>query len=442
MVDLALTGLPLTGTFCDFACGSGHFLVAEAERRQAAGQPPAVVAQALFGRDLDAQAVATCRARLVALLGAPAVFEAHIEVGDGLAPFGRTFDVVAGNPPYRGGRLAELSDHLRDQIPTAAYQLDPYLLFLDRALRLLAPGGRAVLVTPETWLTNRHAGALRAFLLGRNTLERLVRLPATTFPAVVETCLAWFQAGGITAPQVPVFDEETRRIATLLFDAAAPDASVSMARDPAVARLLATSRGWTTTLAEVAEVTRGVNPYHHSLHAPEEIAARIHHADQCLGPEWRPELRGRHLAPYQVAWAGDTFIRYGPGLKEPRHPRFFEGPRLLVRKILGTTVHAAYTEAPFVCDQSVYIVRPRPGQPWDLHTLLGCLNSRLMADLLRARHGPHQHLFPQLKVADLKEFPLPEADPAGPQARAVATLARVGTGGESLEEAVRALYGA
>jgi len=422
VVAAALAHLPLEGTLCDFACGSGHFLVAEARRRLAAGRAVEAVAAALFGRDLDAEAVALCRARLVEVLG-PAhaeVIAAQVQVGDGLAPFPQRFDAVAANPPYRAGRLAGLDPALRLHIPTAAYQLDPYALFLDRALRLLVPGGRAALVLPDTWLFNHHSGALRAFVLGSHDLQRLVRLPASAFAAGVEATLALFTAGRPTATHLPVVHFDGTSAGTLLVgaDRAAP---LALAADERVMALLAAARHWSTPLTAVAEVTRGVNPYHHTLHRPEDIAARIHHAAQPLGPAWRAELRGRHLpGPYQLTWEGDTFIHYGPHLKEPRPPRYFEGPRLLVRKILGATLHAAFTDAPFVCDQSIYIVRLRPGARWPLAAVLGCLNSRLLADLVRARHPTRTALFPQLKVLDLKQFPLPPVAPDHPAVRALA----------------------
>lgn len=463
------------GTLCDPACGAGHFLVAAASRRRAAGEPPAAIAAALYGLDLDPVAVALARSRLWAALGAdPAlrpVIADHIRVGDALlgpAPGQQPgadgfdwaaawpasarpgFDAIAGNPPYRAGRHAELPRAaLLARVPTAEYQLDPYLLFLDRALRLLRPGGRAALVMPATWLSNHRAGALRAFALGANRLERLAELPADAFDAGVEATLAVLSRGGSTPAEVPVVDLAGRPTGQLLLNINDFAAPAALARRPEAAAILRRSAAWTRPLGAVAEVARGVNPYHRSTHRPDQIAARVHHAASPQGPDWRPELRGRHLAPWHLTWAEDAFIHYGPWLKEPRDPRLFRGPRVLVRKIVGATLHAAVTDAPFVCDQSVYIVKPAPGV--DPYTLLGCLHSRLMAELLRTRHVVHGALFPQLKVGELRAAPLPPVALDDPRAVEVGRLARIAqvraTAGEDvapladqIEALVEALY--
>ncbi|MEZ4470908.1 MAG: N-6 DNA methylase [bacterium] len=468
----ALDALP-PGTLCDPACGTGHFLVAAARRRLDAGQDPAAVAASLHGLDLDPLAIALARSRLWAALGAdPALRDVvadQVRVGDALlgpapgqapGPDGFDwaatwpvsarpgFDAIAGNPPFRAGRHADLPRAaLFARVPTAEYQLDPYLLFLDRALRLLAPGGRAALVVPGTWLANHRARALRLFVLGQHRLRRVIELPAAAFDAGVEATIAVIERDGPTPATAPVTDVAGRRIGELLFDLDDFGAPAALARRPSDAALL--RRRFTRTVGDAAEVVRGVNPYHKSTHTPAQIADRIHHARAPAGPAWRAELRGRHLAPWHIAWPADAYIHYGPWLKEPRDPRFFEGPRVVVRKILGATLIAAVTEAPFVCDQSVYIVRPRAG--WDPYLLLACLHSRLVAALLRTRHQAHGALFPQLKVAELRGAPLPPVEPDDPRAGVVAALAReaqkvaeaggaVGPVADRIEVLVEALY--
>ena len=323
------------------------------------------------------------------------------------------YDLVVGNPPYRAGRFAQLDPVYRDAFRVAEYQLDPYPLFLELALHCAAPGGRVAMVVPNAWLSNLRCAKLRAHLLGTHGLERLVELPEDTFDAGVETVVARLRRDGETPAEVPVADERGVTRGALLVDRADPSAPAPIVRDPATAALLVASRGWRLTLGDVAEVTRGVNPYHHTTHTGAEISARVHHADHEAGPDFVPELRGRDLGAYKLWWRGDHWIRYGPWLKEPRDPRYFDGPRLVVRKILGETLCAAFLDTPLCCDQSVYIARLRPGQPWPPGALLAVCNSRVVATLLRARHQEHDRLFPQLKVAELRGLPLPPVEPSG-----------------------------
>ncbi|MCA9541579.1 MAG: hypothetical protein KC620_21925, partial [Myxococcales bacterium] len=235
------------------------------------------------------------------------------------------------------------------------------------------------------------------------------------------------------------------------FDADAPQAPLPLARSVWAREILRRAPTWPRTLGEVAEVTRGVNPYHHTTHTADQIAARVHHAAAPAGPDWVPEVRGRDLPEaFVLTERADRWLQYGPWLKEPRDPRFFRGPRLLVRKIFGPTLCAVFLDRPLHCDQSVYIARLRDGQPYDPFALLACVASRVIAALLKARHQEHDALFPQLKVAELRAVPLPPVPPGDPHLARAAEAARAlqaGTADDraatraALEAAIAAAYG-
>lgn len=423
----------------DPACGGGRFLLGAL-----AAQPRA----RLDGLDVDAHAASVCRAAL--WIAADGQAPARIQVADPLAdralggsglPPGR-FQRVVGNPPYRAARRGPLlqgdPQGYRQHFQTAEYQLDPYVLFLELGLQALAPGGELAMVVPGAWAANHHTGKLRSLVVGQYRLAEWIELPLDTFAAGVETVLMRVVHDGRTGRRVPVRSLRGVPRGALLPDPERPRAPLALARTPEDEALLAHSRGWATTLGDVAEITRGVNPYHHSTHSPAEIEAKVHHAAVPRTPAWEPELRGRDLAgPYRLWPGGEHWIRYGPWLKEPRDPRFHEGPRLLVRKVLGPTLCAVFLARRYVCDQSLYVVKPRPGQPWPLGALLACLNSSLLARLLRARHQADDEVFPQLKVAELRTLPLPPVAPTDPAVQALhqaalATLLLEGVHGAAL----------
>lgn len=76
------------------------------------------------------------------------------------------YDFIVGNPPYVPitGLSTEERTRYRSMFATAQGRLDLYLLFFERALRLLKPTGRLVLITPEKYLYVQSAGKLRNFL--------------------------------------------------------------------------------------------------------------------------------------------------------------------------------------------------------------------------------------------------------------------------------------
>ncbi len=489
VLDGALAGVDASTLVCDPACGAGAFLAAAARRLRGGGaDPAALVAGAVCGVDLDPTAVFLARLSLWRAAGRPVATErlvSAVQLGDALGAAARTlfdapgfhwpaafpaaftaergppgpagwrggFDVVVGNPPYRAGRRAGLdAAAARARFASAEYQVDPYVLFLERGLDLLRAGGRLGFVVPNSWLSNHRAGRLRAHLLRHACLTAVVEVPADTFAASVETIVVHAIAGRPTTADVPVTTLDGAPAGRLLVDPERPAAPLPLARDDAAAALVRAAARWTATLGDVCEVTRGINPYHRLTHTPEQIAARVHHAEAARGPDWRPELRGRDLrGPLHLRWGGRRFVHYGPWLKEPRKPRFFEGPRVLVRKVLGQRLHAAFVTEPWLCDQSVYVARLRPACPWPGADLAGLLSSTLMASLVRARHQEDDLIFPQLKVRELRALPLPPVAPDDPRVRALAervlALQRAPDGPDAadlaaLDAQVAALYGA
>lgn len=96
------------------------------------------------------------------------------------------FDFVVGNPPYVS--ITDLSSAertlYRQGFTTAHGRFDLYILFFERALRLLNAGGKLVFITPEKYLYVETASPLRE-LISRHRLEELDFVDEDTFPGLV-----------------------------------------------------------------------------------------------------------------------------------------------------------------------------------------------------------------------------------------------------------------
>ena len=205
---------PGTRTLLDPACGAGAFLVGAAARAPDA---------ALFGVDLDAGAVAWCRARLRAagpegpsapgfrlaagdaLIGAlpddpPAVMqiaracaaEARVrplDWSDAFPEAARGFDAVVGNPPFEvmlgksaHGAAARPARMAYRRFARACYRLQRgevnlFRMFLERAWRLTAPGGRMALLVPTSVLGDKASVAIRENVLAEGRDIAVTRFP-------------------------------------------------------------------------------------------------------------------------------------------------------------------------------------------------------------------------------------------------------------------------
>jgi adenine-specific DNA-methyltransferase len=94
-----------------------------------------------------------------------------------------TFDYIVGNPPYVA--IEELSQdelsYYRENFETARGRIDLYLLFWERALKILRPSGRTVFITPEKFIYVETARPLR-LLMSRFHIAEFLYAPEDTFP--------------------------------------------------------------------------------------------------------------------------------------------------------------------------------------------------------------------------------------------------------------------
>jgi SAM-dependent methyltransferase len=178
----------------DPACGDGRFLLAA---RRAFG-----ASVRLVGIDVDERAVAAARAALpdAAILHADAL---HGDLGDlddlgELADHG--FDVVIGNPPYLNQLSAATSRGGRSRHGGGPYA-DTAAEFLALAATLAAPAhGTIALVLPQSILTTRDVGPIRAEVARRGAISHTWWSTSSMFDAHVHVCALVLTLGVAQGP--------------------------------------------------------------------------------------------------------------------------------------------------------------------------------------------------------------------------------------------------
>jgi hypothetical protein len=99
------------------------------------------------------------------------------------------YDFVVGNPPYlsfglRGlGRLAsDYADSLRAMYKESAeYKLSYYVLFMQRGIEMLTPGGKLGFIVPDSFLLGRYFSKIRRYILETTAIEILAHITAPVF---------------------------------------------------------------------------------------------------------------------------------------------------------------------------------------------------------------------------------------------------------------------
>jgi type I restriction-modification system DNA methylase subunit len=211
----------------DMACGSGSFLIEAFDTidRYLAGQSGhafgdqegvqdqmrrmQILTQCIYGVDKDRQAVEVARLNLLlrALHSRDKLpLLTNIYHGDSLQDdtwqyFSEPmkdggFDIIIGNPPYvRQETLGpEFKSYAQQHFSTYAGTADLYIYFIEKAHRLLKPGGYFGMIVSNKWMRSNYGKALRQFLMHNSQLLEIVdfgELPvfetSATFPAIIIT---------------------------------------------------------------------------------------------------------------------------------------------------------------------------------------------------------------------------------------------------------------
>ena len=214
----------------DPACGAGGFLASVVRFWRRAGHNSESVAEAsrqLFGIEKDSYLARLARLHVSMLTrGHPSVvcgdslsFRSVDESLEGQMPFERQYDVVLTNPPFGTKIVAATPDVLETFLlgrrwrydkadarwkPTQALRnrVPPQVLFVERCLSLLRPGGRLGVVLPESLLSNKTYRFVVEYLLTESTVSAVVGMPEALFKTSgkggthTKTCLVVAVKGG------------------------------------------------------------------------------------------------------------------------------------------------------------------------------------------------------------------------------------------------------
>ena len=106
----------------------------------------------------------------------------------------------------------------RTRYRAATGRFDLYMLFFERALEILEPGGRLVFITPEKFTYVDSASSLRAMLSAWD-VRKLEFLPEDSFGDLV------------TYPLITVLEKQADRQATLILDRKRTERAVRLPRN-------------------------------------------------------------------------------------------------------------------------------------------------------------------------------------------------------------------
>jgi len=399
---------------CDPTAGGGAFLLAAGRALERSGvDRHTVVADLLWGADIDPVAAATCRTALALWAGRP-VPEGRVVEADTLAgppPWPGHFDVVVGNPPFLTplARATAPDDDRRARLRARfgdAYgpYVDAAALFLLVGLEVLAPRGRMVLVQPLSFLAARDAGPVRARLMTEAPLTGLWVAVDQVFGASVEVCAPVVERGSSSATVALYRGREVVRVG--VSPSPTPDRLAPMAAPLVGIPAVVEPAG--RVLGDQADVVAGFRDEYYAIAAATTeggAGPRVVTVGR-IGP-LRLDPDGRPVRVRRRDYTDPRLDIERLERDDPKVARWLE--RLLVPKILVATQTAvleavADPDGTLVPITPVLAVVPPPDKVW---TIAGLLTAPTMSALAAARtlgSGRH-HRVVKLAAREVRQLP-------------------------------------
>ncbi len=341
------------------------------------------------------------------------------------------FDVIVGNPPYvRAERMAKderVYWQKSDQFDVIYGRFDIFIMFVERAVKLLRQGGRLGFIVPDALLSQNYAMRLRQFLLKSTAIECIVDLSDFRVfqEATVSTCIIVVrkeadskrrQDNDILVLRPDDLDEPMDNSQGYVIPQAAfettPNNMYRLGLRRANLDIMHKVEQASLRLGELCYAVIGAVPHHPDTGRSKDALIHSHKLDS----RCQKYIEGKEIDRYLLTWRG-RYLSYQPEeMHRPKFPELFERPKLIVRNISGVEgLMAVYDEQGFFTNDTVSLCVkweklegvkarlnvkrpevPEHAERYDLRYLLGVLNGRLANFCFWIMMGGGLHVYPSL----------------------------------------------
>jgi len=342
------------------------------------------------------------------------------------------FDVVIGNPPYIFARekISEQDkEYYQKAYASSEYQVNTFILFIERALRLINNNGFLGMIVPNTLLMMSSISRLRELILKTGSVKDVVMLFGFSFEGVnVETVIIVIQKGKKTedvSAKVFKMDKETQTILdkeAFIVDGRdwikSPTYEFNVSRnkiDETILRKIENHE----SLEPKYVVKAGLQAYGLGKGTPpqtqDDMKNRIYDFSTKIDDTTYPYLDGVNIGRY-IVYKHSYYLKYGSNLAEPRTFDLYTRPRILIREIPArypNCLIGVYLEKVYLNNRSIINVLSPDDDINKLKALTGILNSKLISYyFMKSTPKAARSMFPKLILQDLRRFPIPNMDDA------------------------------
>ena len=297
------------------------------------------------------------------------------------------FDAIVGNPPYGASLGEKAAGYLLNKYSFQEYQLDTYLLFVERALALLKTSGRLGYIIPNTWLLNLQSPKIRRHLFSNTKIDNIVHYKRPVFSqATVDTetvVISNMHPDDLHQVQITVIAKSGDEISYPALQKrwrSGEGKPVNIFVRPEMETLI-DKLNLLPKLNDLCLITQGCKPFQVGKGRPPQTRKIVDEkpfvADTPRDSSFHPLLRGSLIQKYLITWNNDYWISFGDWLAEPRYSANYDAPAKIVIRQTGDSLVATVDVQQFIVRDNLYTIVPK-SESIDLILVLGLLNSKLL----------------------------------------------------------------
>ncbi|MBT3168461.1 MAG: N-6 DNA methylase [Candidatus Cloacimonetes bacterium] len=334
------------------------------------------------------------------------------------------FDVVIGNPPYvfaRENIKENEKKHYSKIYNSAIYQINTYLLFMEKSIKLLKHKGSFGLIVPNAWLMVYSGKGIREYLLNNCNLNQIINLEGYSFENVnVETIVILAQKEKDSKKKFDVFLSKDKEFVFshkshqldfsknegYEFKVFSDDISLLLTK-----KIIKNS----VMLDSIVQIKAGLQAYEKGKGNPKQTAEDVRNRPYDFNFKFDEStfkyLDGKNVNRYFVHWSG-LYLKYGEHLAAPRTFNLFNGKKIIIREITGKypkSVIATFNEDIYLYNRSNIAIIEREEKKISLKYILVILNSSLISYYFMKNTAKSvRKMFPKIILKDLRLFPFKE----------------------------------
>ena len=326
------------------------------------------------------------------------------------------FDVVIGNPPWGADFDEPTKKYLRNKYHKLEYQINSYVVFMERTNYLLKNKGILGIIIPPTWLYMHYFKNMRNFLISKNTFIEAIYLKYHVFEDVTsESSIICYRKSPpsdsheilnkIVKNEDEFHFKPLSRIKQTLWIENFIDGFLFEDQIKLFKKFNKNSE----VLGSLADLTTGIKPYQTNKGTPpqtrEDVKNKIYSATEQINEMFKPYLVGKNITRYNINYPNDQWLKYGSWIAEVRQTFDFSKVKIVIRRT-GDRIFASIDEKGYLDLNSTHNLIMKGESNFDLKYILCILNSSLINYIYSNLVPDDGRVFSEIKIVNLEKLPI------------------------------------